>query len=136
MQFIRTPITLTYDDPKTYKGPIVEGWPPSKNRAITLYMQGIGFVQEILNLLLNVANYIYISYVCMTICLTIYLKIAPHFWKFKVRSVAFQQTKNLPRRNWSSLCNHDLLLLRPESHAEIHGHREVSIDDLDSLGID
>ena len=38
----------------------MEGWPPSKNRAITLYMQGIGFVQEILNLLLN---YIYI--LCM-----------------------------------------------------------------------
>ena len=39
--FFRNPIMLTYDDPRTYKGPIVEGWPPSKNRTVKLYMEGI-----------------------------------------------------------------------------------------------
>ena len=31
---------LTYDAPETYKGPIVQGWPPSKDRSIPLYMKG------------------------------------------------------------------------------------------------
>ena len=31
---------LTYDNPETYKGPIVQGWPPSKNRSIPLYIKG------------------------------------------------------------------------------------------------
>ena len=29
---------LTYQNPKTYNGPIVEGWPPSKNRNVHQYM--------------------------------------------------------------------------------------------------
>ena len=28
----------TYDDPTSYKGPIIESWPPSKNRWIAPYM--------------------------------------------------------------------------------------------------
>ena len=32
---------LTYDDPETYKGAIVQGWPPSKNRSIPLYIKGM-----------------------------------------------------------------------------------------------
>ena len=31
---------LTYDDPETYTGPIVQGWPPSKNRSVPLYIKG------------------------------------------------------------------------------------------------
>ena len=33
-------IKFTYSDPKDYIGPIVEGWPPHKNRSIELYMTG------------------------------------------------------------------------------------------------
>ena len=33
-------IKFTYSDPKDYKGPIVEGWPPNKNRSIEIYMTG------------------------------------------------------------------------------------------------
>ena len=29
---------LTYENPKTYNGPIVEGWPPSRNRNVRKYM--------------------------------------------------------------------------------------------------
>ena len=31
---------FTYSDPKDYEGPIVEGWPPHKNRSIEIYMTG------------------------------------------------------------------------------------------------
>ena len=31
---------LTYDNPETYRGPTVRGWPPSKNRSIPLYIKG------------------------------------------------------------------------------------------------
>ena len=30
---------MTYDDPSTYKGPIVQGWPPTKNRSVRLYIK-------------------------------------------------------------------------------------------------
>ena len=30
---------LTYDDPFSYKGPIVEGWPPTRNRSVFLYIK-------------------------------------------------------------------------------------------------
>ena len=33
-------IVLTYDNPETYHGPVVEGWPPSKNRSVQLYIKG------------------------------------------------------------------------------------------------
>ena len=33
-------MTLTYDNPETYRGPTVRGWPPSKNRSIPLYIKG------------------------------------------------------------------------------------------------
>ena len=39
---------LTHDDPERYKGPIVQGWPPSKNRSVPLYIKG-----EKLNTLLH-----------------------------------------------------------------------------------
>lgn len=30
---------LTFDDPDTYQGPVVEGWPPGKNRSLPLYLR-------------------------------------------------------------------------------------------------
>ena len=35
----KTKYTLTYDDPGEYKGPVVEGWPPGKNRSMELYLR-------------------------------------------------------------------------------------------------
>ena len=32
---------LTFDDPDTYQGPVVEGWPPGKNRSLPLYLRPI-----------------------------------------------------------------------------------------------
>lgn len=31
---------LKYDDPEKYQGPIVQEWPPSKNRSVPLYIKG------------------------------------------------------------------------------------------------
>ena len=31
---------LTYDKPSSYQGPIVEGWPPSKDRSVSKYLSG------------------------------------------------------------------------------------------------
>ena len=31
---------VTYDKPSSYQGPIVEGWPPSKNRSVSKYLSG------------------------------------------------------------------------------------------------
>ena len=47
--FFRNPMIFTYANPKTYKGPIVEGWPPSKNRTVKLYMDGIVALINIVN---------------------------------------------------------------------------------------
>ena len=33
-------IMFTYVDPKSYVGPIVQGWPPDKNRSVENYMSG------------------------------------------------------------------------------------------------
>ena len=33
-------MTLTYDNPETYRGPTVRGWPPSKDRSVQLYIKG------------------------------------------------------------------------------------------------
>ena len=36
-----TSMNFTFSDPKEYEGPIVEGWPPSKNRSVVNYLTGI-----------------------------------------------------------------------------------------------
>ena len=32
-------VNITYDNPKKYKGPHVEGWPPGKDRYMPNYIQ-------------------------------------------------------------------------------------------------
>lgn len=32
-------VNITYDDPKRYKGPHVEGWPPGKDRYMPNYIK-------------------------------------------------------------------------------------------------
>ena len=36
----RNYVTLTHDDPETYQGPVIQEWPPSKNRSVRLYIKG------------------------------------------------------------------------------------------------
>ena len=33
-------VHYTYDDPRLYNGPIVKGWPPTRDRFIPKYMSG------------------------------------------------------------------------------------------------
>ena len=33
-------VPLTYDDPRIYDGPIVKGWPPTKDRFVPKYLKG------------------------------------------------------------------------------------------------
>lgn len=32
-------ITITYDDPKSYKGPVILGWEPDKDRNTSVYVR-------------------------------------------------------------------------------------------------
>ena len=33
-------VPFTYDDPRIYNGPIVKGWPPTKDRFVPKYLNG------------------------------------------------------------------------------------------------
>ena len=33
------PVNITYENPKTYKGPLLEGWPPGKDRHMPNYIK-------------------------------------------------------------------------------------------------